>query len=504
MVAALPFPAVALCGMAIFSPLRPIGALAALAALAPLGACGKPPAEQTVVSVIGEPPELREPGGAPLTAGEELLLANVAQGLVRFDGQGRIEPGLAERWNVSDDGLSYIFRLAAAEWPGGDRITAAQVARMLRRNLSASPRGEIADLLGAVDEIVAMTDRVLEIRLLSPRPHLLQLLAQPQLALLHDGEGSGPFTLAPGPAGDTLVLRRKVGPGEDGSPAREERVVLRGEDAAKAIRRFIDGRAQLVLGGTYLDLPLARAANPPRASLRFDPAAGLFGLVPGRSGGPIADAKLRDLLNRSIDRTALVAALAVPGLVERATLLQPGLAGLAEPVAPIWASEPLAGRRAALVAEAEQMFAGKPRPQLRVDLGEGPGGRLLLFRLAADWKPLGVTLLPAQKGVATDLKLLDAVAPSDSPAWFLRRFRCEAAPICSEQADELLAAARGAAVQAQRDALFAAAEQEMAEAQLFMPIAAPVRWSLVARELPGFFENSFARHTLVGLGSKRQ
>ena len=62
-----------------------------------------------------------------------MLLANVAQGLVRFDSAGNIVGGLAERWNVSDDGLSYIFRLASTEWPDGRKITAQQVARLLKR-----------------------------------------------------------------------------------------------------------------------------------------------------------------------------------------------------------------------------------------------------------------------------------------------------------------------------------------------------------------------------------
>ena len=41
-----------------------------------------------------------------------------------------------------------------------------------------------------------MTDRVLEIRLRAPRPNLLQLLAQPEFALVRNGQGSGPFAIA--------------------------------------------------------------------------------------------------------------------------------------------------------------------------------------------------------------------------------------------------------------------------------------------------------------------
>src|ERR671912_1081852 len=151
------------------------------------------------VAVIGETPKVVDPAARPLSPGEAVLLNNVAQGLVRFDARGQVEPGLAERWNVSDDGLSYIFRLASQEWSGGGKITARQVARILRQSIAANSNNPLKDTLGAVDEIVAMTDRVLEIRLRAPRPNLLQLLAQPEFALVRESEGSGPFRIADGP-----------------------------------------------------------------------------------------------------------------------------------------------------------------------------------------------------------------------------------------------------------------------------------------------------------------
>ena len=67
---------------------------------------------------------------------------------------------------------------------------------MLRRQLTPARRNPLKDAFGAVDQIVAMTDRVLEIRLKVPRPHLLQLLAQPEFALVREGQGMGPFALA--------------------------------------------------------------------------------------------------------------------------------------------------------------------------------------------------------------------------------------------------------------------------------------------------------------------
>jgi len=463
------------------------------------GGCDREIGGAAKVAVIGPQPRLKDPAAEPLSTGDAVLLNNVAQGLVRFDAHGQIEPGLAERWTVSNDGLSYIFRLAAAEWPPGGKVNAHQVARILRRTVARSSLNPIKDTLGAVNEIVAMTDRVLEIRLDAPRPNLLQLLAQPEFALVRNGQGSGPFLLRDrrGPAGE-LWLRRSI-TGLDGEEEQHEDVWLSGAAAETAIERFLAQQADLVLGGTFADLPLVQAQRLPRRALVFDPAIGLFGLAPARAGGPLADAELRRLLSQSVDRAALAQALNVPGLLGRATLLEPGLIGVADPVPPQWTAVPLGERRPELIAAADRLFGAGERPLLRIRLPEGPAAELLLRRLAEDWALLGIRVERAARGVPADLRLIDAVAPSDSPAWYLRHFRCEAAPVCDPEADTLLEAARGASVPAQRGALLMEAARRMDEAQLFLPLSAPVRWSLVSRRIDGFAGNRFARHTLIGL-----
>ena len=96
------------------------------------------------MTVIGEPPKIVDPSAGALTESQAVLLSSVAQGLVRFDASGQIVPGLAERWNVTDDGLSYIFRLQAMNWPDGRKLTAQQVARMLRRQLAVAEQQSAA------------------------------------------------------------------------------------------------------------------------------------------------------------------------------------------------------------------------------------------------------------------------------------------------------------------------------------------------------------------------
>ena len=144
---------------------------------------------------------------------------------------------------------------------------------------------------------------------------------------------------------------------------------------------------------------------------------------------------------------------------------------------------------------------GEDGLQLAIALPDGPGADVLLARLTADWQPLGVELVRAGKGVPADLKLVDQVAPSNSPAWFARAFRCGSAPLCSADADKLMDSARDAEIAVQRAAMLAEAGRLIDNDVLFLPIAAPIRWSLVA-DLPGFAENIFARHPLSGLREK--
>jgi len=465
-------------------------------------ACRDQPHGTVRAVVIGGEPKLRDPYLGPVAPEDAVLLQNVAQGLVRFDAGGNIIGGLAERWNVSNDGLSYIFRLASAEWSDGKKINAPQIARLLKRQLSSRSRNSLKDSLGAVDDVVAMTDRVIEIRLVAPRPNLLSLLAQPELAILRDGDGTGPFTATPSDvAGRELRLSRKIPGGDDEAEPQQEEVLLAGASSADAVRAFADDKADLVLGGTFTDLPFAQRAKLPRGTLRFDPASGLFGLVPARTGGAFDDPAVRRLLAQALDRATYIGLLGVPGLAARATVLEPGLDGVPAPVAPAWFATPLGDRLAALRAQSDELF-GTDKPVVRIALPEGPGSDLLFQEIGRDWRTIGLTVERAPNASNADFVLVDQVAPSASPAWFVRRFHCGAVAICDPQADELADAARQTPIAAQRYALLMQAAAKIDDAQLFIPIAAPIRWSLVSEGIQGFAGNRYARHTLTDLAQQ--
>lgn len=477
---------------------RSLALLLVPAVLVMPGACRQQPQGAVKIIVIGGEPKLRDPALGPLATGDAVLLENVAQGLVRFDASGNIVGGLAERWNVSEDGLSYIFRLASTQWPDGRKVTAEQVAKILNRQLAAHSRNALKDSAGGIEDVVAMTDRVLQIELVAPRPNLLALLAQPEFAILRGNSGTGPFKVVAGggPASE-LRLTREIA-SSDEEETRHEEVLLRGAVAKEAIAAFMASDSDLVLGGTFADLPLTRAQRLPTGALRFDPASGLFGLMPMHSGGPFDSPDARHLLAQALDRANFVSGLGVPGLAARPTVLEPGLDGVPSVTGPDWFARPLVDRLPALRAEAARLF-GTTTPVARVALPAGPGADFLLLELKRDWGALGIDVEAAQDRDNSDFALVDEVAPSSSPAWFVRRFRCGVVPICDAEADQLMGAARQMPVPAQRYTLLVQAAGRIDEAQLFIPITAPIRWSLVSNRVQNFAGNRYARHTLTDL-----
>lgn len=487
---------------------RPI--LTALFAALLLAGCGRGDRKAEVsVSVIGRETRLRDPGAALPRQADAALLGATAQGLVRLDASAQIEPGLAIRWAISDDGLYYTFRIDR-ELAEADRVV-AQLRRLLRRQRDLAPNVG----LDAVREIVAVTPEVIEIRLSAPRPELLALLAGPGFAILIGREGTGPL-LVEGAVGRLTTLRPKplVQGIEDerALAAGQRRIRLRGERAALAVARFVNGDVSLVAGGGYNDFVYARVANVPQRSVQVDPAVGLFGFRVARVSAAMMAAEMRQALSMALDREAIGAALGVPGWRATQAILPPGLTDLAEPSRPFWAqafanvrgSDQQAmqnriqtARRIVGIWRAREGLDGPVR--IDVAMPDGPGSTILFAAIRRQWWTIGIDARRVGLRQPADLQLIDEVAPADQADWYLAHFLCARGRPCSEEADKAFALARAAADAGQRQRMIRETEQRLVAIAPFIPIAQPVRWSLAAPDLPGFQLNARAVHPLAPL-----
>ena len=68
---------------------------------------------------------------------EGLILDDLYEGLVVVNPDGKILPGAAESWEISDDGLTYTFRLRdGLQWSNGDKLTAQDFVNGIIRTIN--------------------------------------------------------------------------------------------------------------------------------------------------------------------------------------------------------------------------------------------------------------------------------------------------------------------------------------------------------------------------------
>ncbi len=475
-----------------------------LALTLPLAGCDRRDNNPEIaVSQIGGSLRPADPDRRRLDGTQRSIAREIAQGLVTLDAAGQVRPGLAESWIVTDDGLSLIFRLRHARWADGGDVTAPQVAASLNRAKAPVSSNALKPLLMAVDTIVPMTGRIVEIRLRIPRPNMFQLLAQPELGIRRNGQGAGPWRAVMRPGALILTPLPDPDADADAPPPSITRVTLRSESAGKAIARFQAGNAALVAGGTLSDWPVAQASR--ERGVRIDPAEGLFGIGIRPTTPLLRDVTIREAVSMAVDREALGAITGVPRWTVAQRLLPAQLDSARAPVEPGWGGAPLDQRRRTARARVAGWIAanGEPGP-LRLALPAGPGMRLLLARLRVDLGAIGLSVTPVAWNAAdADLVLIDDVSPNGSANWYLTRTGCEAGFACSDAAERALQAARAAPTLIERARAIADADAAAAQASGYIPLSTPLRWSLVSESLGGWRENSFAVHPLGELRTAR-
>ena len=478
-----------------------------LSLLAPgLSGCSSRADEGAVsVAVIGGEDAPFEQGNRLSYAGQ-LVREATTEGLVAMDEGGEVIPAIAERWIVTDDGLSFFFRIRGSDWPDGEELDARTVRESLLRTIRALDGTTLGLDLQKVSAVRVMADRVLEIRLKSPMPDFLQLLSQPELGLLHKGKGTGPMTAAK----DGRRLRlTPMPPQQRGLPelrAWDDNVLdilLYGMAAPKAVEAFRNGELEVVLDGRLATLPLADPGPLSGGTLRVDAAVGLFGIEFRNARGLLATPERREALSMAIDRDALLQPFNLSGWQPTSRIVAPGLPGDRRAQGERWTTQTLEQRRSVATGRIGLWRNGSGEAaRLTIDLPQGPGSDLLFERLAADWATIGVELVRAAPGTRADLGLVDRLARYADARWFLGQFNCDVAkPLCSPDADVLVDQAIDAPTVEEAANLLAGAEGALNAAEAFIPLGAPLRWSLVRGGVGGFSENRWGRHPLFSLAT---
>lgn len=280
------------------------------------------------------------------------------EGLVVNDPRtSRAVPGVAESWSLSPDGLRITFRLRECAWSDGTPITARTVVDSWLRTLDPATGSEYAYMINMVVDgaeaynygeapasgvgIRAVDDRTFEVRLISPMPYAVDMMAQPVFAILpmhvirtrgsswtqpRYFTGNGPFRLLSWKPQESLAAVPNDRYWDAGNVGLGEITFLPIEDSLTAYYKFKAGEIDWAHGVPPELMDEIRL----RPDYRVSPQIATYYYIFNVTRKPFDDARVRKALAMALDRQTLVDQVTKGGQFPT-TAMVPALDGYAPP-----------------------------------------------------------------------------------------------------------------------------------------------------------------------------
>ncbi|UWQ62372.1 ABC transporter substrate-binding protein [Leisingera caerulea] len=183
-------------------------------ALAAGGAWAK---DSVTIALQLEPPHL-DPTSAAAQAIDSVVYSNIFEGLTRFMGDGSVVPGLAESWEISEDGTVYTFRLReGVTFHDGSAMDAEDVKFSLDRARAEDSTNAQKALFEGITAVEPVDPQTVQITLEAPNGSLLFNLAWGDAVIVAPESvddiktnpvGTGAFTFQEWVQGDRITLAR--------------------------------------------------------------------------------------------------------------------------------------------------------------------------------------------------------------------------------------------------------------------------------------------------------
>ena len=283
--------------------------IAATLALPVAGPALAQPKDTLTIGLTLEPPHLDPTAGAA-AAIDEIVYANVFEGLTRIDQNGAVQPQLAESWTVSDDGLVYTFRLRdGVAFHDGTSFDADDVVFSLDRARAEDSVNAQKPLFAAIERVEAVDPRTVRITLSRPEGRLLFNL----------GWGDA-VIVAPESADNNKAAPIGTGPYKFDRWVRGSRVRLRAVADDRPIRtvtfRFVPDPSAQVAALRAGDIDAVANLQAPEAVIAFqsDPnfevwvgsTEGETILAMNNARPPLNDVRVRRAIAHAIDRQTVI------------------------------------------------------------------------------------------------------------------------------------------------------------------------------------------------------
>lgn len=292
-------------------------------------------AEQVFTFSNGTEPETLDPH-----KGTGIPEGNIAYGL--FEGLVTLDhetldylPGVAERWEISEDGLTYTFHLRRnAKWSNGDTVDARDFAYSYERAVRPETAAEYANMLwyikgaksynkGELKDfsqvgVKVIDDFTISVELLNPTPFFLDIVAFHTLLPVHketvEKHGdqwtrpgkivtNGPFLLEDWKPRDRVVLVKNPDYWDAENIYLEKINVLATEEETTYFNMYEADETEWIRSVPLQQIPVLKKKG--RKDLYLTPFIGIYYYLLNTTRKPLDDPRVRKALNMAINKKKL-------------------------------------------------------------------------------------------------------------------------------------------------------------------------------------------------------
>ena len=270
---------------------------------------------------------------------ESHIIRDLLEGLVNQDAEGNTIPGVAERWETTDNRTFTFYLRKDAKWSNGDPVTAHDFEYSFKRVVdpaTAAPYSwymEMTTMANAADIIVgkkdkdslgvkAIDDHTLEIKLESAVPYFVMMMAHTTVKPVHQATvekfgdqwtrpdnfvGNGAYQVDSWVVNERITLTRNKQYWDDGKTVINKVTFLPIENQVAEMNRFLSGEIDITYELPNEHFRRLQKTNADDLSVTGNLCTYYYAF--NTTKAPFNDVRVRKALSYSIDRDVITKAL---------------------------------------------------------------------------------------------------------------------------------------------------------------------------------------------------